>query len=116
VNDIQETPTEELLCGLELGKPTPRQIWDRWLKEEPICPGQTRVRALDLYSAYLTWCFIKGRENTGEPLTLTAFGTLMGAKFQRSSGRMGTYYLISKSSNPSIPQYVMKQITPKPPG
>jgi hypothetical protein len=115
LSSIKEAPLEELLTDLELERPTPRGVWAKWLAEENIHPGLGRVRALDLYSDYLTWCFIKGRENTGEPLTVTAFGTLMSARFKKNMGRMGTYYLISRSPNPSIPEYVMEQIAPKPP-
>lgn len=112
---IKECPTEELLAGLEPKRPTPRQIWCKWLEEESVYPGQMRVRCLDLYADYLTWCFHKGREFTGEPATIASFGTWMSAKFKKNTGRMGVYYLISKSPNPSIAPYIMGQIAPKPP-
>ena len=107
---IQELSLDELLEGGITIPPKPATIWVKWLEEEPVYPGLSRFRAADLYSAYLTWCFVKGREFTGEPLTMTAWGRLMGAKFKKQVGRMGAWYLISKSPNPSLPQYIVDQI------
>ena len=54
--------------------------------------AEYRIQAQEFYQAYTTWAIAEGMD-TADRLTLTTFGKLMTARFQKEKTMVGTFYL-----------------------
>lgn len=91
--DLSKIPMTEMKRSMiQVSKPSPLKFLDAINEDaelkEAILDGETRVKAMVLYSKYREWCAENGERNI---LTATKFGTVIGTKLRKIRNN-GSYY------------------------
>lgn len=93
--DIRTLELNELLDQLEVRAHRPETDFDKWLVEQDVFPGTSRVRCVDLYEQYRTW-WMNTPGMTEKLLDIRSFGKHMTRRFKAGKSKLGQVYYISR--------------------